>query len=107
MKNTNRRAISRLKGILGVGQVFEDRAGMVVYKLSNRKHIESVINPILDNYPPRGVKYYEYQIFKKGLEVAKDPLKTAAEKSKKLEELKEESKEKRQVTPVISTRPKD
>ncbi len=107
VKNTNRRAIARLKKIIGVGKVFEDKAGAVVYRVTDRKHIESGIYPILDNYPPRGVKYYEYQILKKGMEVAKDPFKTAAEKSKILAELKEESKKSKQVTPVVSSRPMD
>jgi len=58
MKNTNRRAIHKIKSIMKVGKVREDSFGMTTWKVTDRKKIKEFIIPVFDLYPPRGVKYY-------------------------------------------------
>ena len=89
MEKTNVRAIHRLKKILGVGQVHkEDKQGMVVYKLSHRGKIKEQLIPLLDAYPFRGVKYYEYEKMKEAMKGAENEELTIDQKDELLKKLK-------------------
>lgn len=103
----NRRALHRLKAILQVGKVRgPDKAGMVTYKLSERELFKAVICKLLDNYPFRGIKYHEYQIVKEAIKVMEDKEITKEERHERLQELKKQSKEKKNsITPVVSQTP--
>lgn len=70
MKKNNARAIYKLKSIFGVGRIHRSSDGMITYKITNRVNLRSVIMPILDIYPFRGKKYYDYILFKKALDIA-------------------------------------
>ena len=106
MKATNARALQKAKGILGagtVGKVGED--GMMTFRIRRRELIETVVIPLFEKYPPRGVKYFEYLIFKEALAVTKMETKTQDEKHELLEELKKKSqasKLKYRIAPVVS-----
>lgn len=105
MKNTNRRAIHKIKSIMKVGKVREDSLGMITWKVTDRKKIKEFILPVFDIYPPRGVKYHEYDIFKQGLAIVENPSLTTDEKHQKLILLKKQSKIIREVSPVVSNNP--
>lgn len=105
LSQVNARAIYKLKKIIGVGKVHQDSAGMVTYKLTDMEKIKSRVNPLLEKYPFRGEKYYDYQVLKKRIEVAEDPKLTREEKETKLREIKEENR--KEVTPVVSKKLED
>jgi hypothetical protein len=105
MKDTNIRAVYKIKKIIGAGRIHRDRVGMVIWEISDRKKIKEYIYPLLDKYPLRGVKYYSYKRLKEGMLIAEDKKLTAEEKRDKLIALKEKSKEVIEVTPTISSNP--
>lgn len=108
MFKTNARAVYKLKRILGVGKVHqEDKSGMVVYKLSHRQKIKERIVPLLEAYPFRGVKYYEWEVVKEGMKVVEDENLTKDQKNEKMEELKIKSKVVKVLTPVVCEREED
>lgn len=102
---TGMRAINRIKKIFGVGQTSLGRDGKYTWKITDRKKIKEYVYPRLDSYTFRGVKYYEYEIFKKGMEIAEDQKLTEDQRHDLLTELKKESKKTIEVTPVISENP--
>lgn len=107
MHKRNIRAIYEVKRILGVGKVFVDSSGMCVYKITHSKIIREHIVPLFDRFPPRGVKYYEYEIMKKGLAVMADGALLRSEKIAKMRELKEESHKVIEVSPIVSSNTED
>lgn len=107
MLNNNRRAVHKLKSIMKAGKIHEDNSNMVVWKINDRKKIIAFIIPLLEIFPPRGVKYYDYVIFKEALIVADDTNLTTEEKHQKLTELKEKSKIIKEVSPIVSNNPED
>jgi hypothetical protein len=108
MKATNARALQKVKGILGAGTVGNvGRDGMMQFRIRRRELMESVVIPLFEKYPPRGVKYFEYQIFKEALNVCKMDSKSHEEKHEILLELKEKSKaskHKNTIAPVVSVK---
>lgn len=106
MKATNARALQRVKKILGAGTVGKvEKDGKMTYGIRRRELIETVVMPLFEKYPPRGEKYFEYQIFKEAFAVAKMETKTQDEKHEILEELKKKSqasKTKYTIAPVVS-----
>ncbi len=62
MPKRNYRAIYQLKKVLGYGKLHEDKSGRLVYKITDASILRKAIVPLLDQCPPRGVKYYEYEI---------------------------------------------
>lgn len=107
MKNTNMRAVYKIKKIIGAGRIHRERNGMVAWVITDREKIKEYIYPLLDNYPFRGVKYYEYQILKEGMHIAEEKKITAEVRRDKLIALKEKAKEVIEVTPIISSNPMD
>jgi len=107
MHKRNYRGIYKLKKILGHGKVHVDKSGMCVFKITDSTTIRKYIIPLFDQCPPRGVKYYEYEIFKKGLLVMEDASLSRLEKLKKMRELKEESHKVIEVSPVVSSNLED
>lgn len=105
MHRRNSRAVYRLKEIYGVGKIHVDKFGMCVYKITDSNILRNVIVPILDENPPRGVKYHEYIIFKKGLDVMKDDTLTRPEKLSKMRVLKEESHKIIEISPIVCDAP--
>ena len=105
MKATNARALYKVKEILGAGTVGKvEKDGMMTFKIRRRELIETVVIPFFEKYPPRGVKYYEYQLFKEALAVTNMETKTQEEKHEILQELKkksQESKQKYTIAPVV------
>ena len=69
--------------------------------------IEKRIIPLLDQLPPRGVKYHEYEILKQGLLLMGDESISKTEKQIKMRELKEKSHKVIQVSPVVSSSTED
>ncbi|MBS1738067.1 MAG: LAGLIDADG family homing endonuclease [Bacteroidetes bacterium] len=108
MMKTNARAIYKLKTIMGVGKVHkEDKNGMVVYKLSDRQKIKERLYPLLEAYPFRGEKYYEYEVLKEGMKVCEDETLTMDQKDSIMEKLKEKSNIVKELTPVVCEREED
>lgn len=107
MHKRNYRGIYKLKKILGYGKVHVDSSGMCVYKITDSTIIRKHIIPLFDQCPPRGVKYYEYEIFKKGLSIMEDASISRSEKLKRMRELKEESQNVIEVSPVVSSNLED
>lgn len=89
MENNNARAIYKLKSIFGVGKVHRSSDGMITYKIVDRTKLKSVIIPVLEIYPFRGKKYYDYLLFKKALDIVESNL-NQSEKHELLLKLKED-----------------
>ena len=106
MRATNARALYKVKEILGAGTVVkEGKDGMMTFIIRRRELIETVVIPFFEKYPPRGVKYFEFQLFKEAFVVSKMETKTQEEKHEILEELKKKSqasKDKYTIAPVVS-----
>ena len=62
------RAINKVKTIMGVGRVHKEANGMVTWKVSDREKIKKGIIPLLERYPLRGIKHYEYTRMKEAME---------------------------------------
>ncbi len=107
MGDTNLRAINRIKRIIGAGKIDRGGEDKASWGVADRKKIKEYIYPLLDAYPLRGVKYYEYQKFKEGMQIAEDKKLTVGEKREKLRALKEKSKEVKEVTHTVSNNPED
>ena len=60
MKNTNARAIYKLKDIFKVGNIYKSKDGVITYKLTNKNKFLNHLKPILEKYPLQTCKYFEY-----------------------------------------------
>ncbi len=60
MKNNNSQAIYKLKKLLKAGSISHSEDGMLTYQLRNTTKFLTHIKPILDAYPFKSSKYYEY-----------------------------------------------
>jgi hypothetical protein len=69
MKNNNARAIYKLKTILGIGKIHRSVDNIITYKITNCEKLKSIIIPLLDTYPLRGKKYYDFIYLKKALNI--------------------------------------
>lgn len=100
MKLNNARAVYKLKSIFGVGQIHRSKDGFITWKLTDSKKFKNSIVPILDTYPFRGKKYFEFLYVKEALDIlASDRHKD--EKHELLMNLKTRCKlDKQRVTPI-------
>lgn len=109
MKATNARALQKVKAILGAGAVGKAGPdGMMTFRIRRRELMERVVIPFFEKYPPRGVKYFEFQVFKEAFEICKMDSKTQDEKHELLQELKKKSKAsklKYRIAPVVYDMP--
>lgn len=100
MKNNNARAIYKLKTILGIGKIHRSVDNMITYKITNREKLKSIIIPLLDTYPLRGKKYYDFIYLKKALNIVELNI-SQDNKHILLLELKENwNLDKRRISPI-------
>lgn len=100
MKLNNARAVYKLKSIFGVGQIHRSQDGCITWKITDSNKFKSFIVPLLDTYPFRGKKYFEFLYVKEALDIlASDKHKD--EKHELLMSLKMKCKsDLRRVTPI-------
>ncbi len=65
LRNSNIRALYRVRDILGCGNITQDQTGMVTFRIRDRQLLKSIVFPIFDKYPHLSNKYFDYHYIRK------------------------------------------
>lgn len=88
LKSNNAQVLYFIKKSLKVGQVVHEKTGMSSYIIKNKKSLEENLIPLIDSYPLKTKKYYDYLVFKKALEISNNKQKNQKVKIEEIELIK-------------------
>lgn len=102
----NLRLLYHIKSQLGVGgvRVANSARGpaqaMAEYRIRNKQHLLEYIIPLFDQNPLLTSKYYNYELFKKALEISNNPNLSVVQRHALLSKLKQSVRDEDYISPV-------
>jgi len=73
---------------------------MAEYRIRNKQHLLEYIIPLFDQNPLLTSKYYNYELFKKALEISNNPNLSVVQRHALLSKLKQSVRDEDYISPV-------